>query len=113
MQRRIIFAVPVGAGGYAPEILYLNVDNAAKSLMDIVLELRFAIENLIATAVVEVDILRVGGDPTVAGDWILNVQNKNTAGLADLLALAGWQGVRIRAKSGGTAGNMAVSAAWS
>lgn len=112
MQRRITFAVPAGAGLYAPEIIYLNVDNLPKTGMDSIIEMRAAIEALPATAIVEVDLLRIAGNPTVAGDWILNVQNKNAVGLMDLLALAGWVGVRIRAKSGGTAGDAIVNVAW-
>jgi hypothetical protein len=105
------FAVPGGAGVYAPEILYLAQDeNHPQS--DDVSEVTLFIESLPATAVVEVDLLQPGGVETVAVDWIVAAQSHNAIGLKAVLQLANWRGVRVRAKSGGTAGSAVVHASW-
>lgn len=70
-----------------------------------VMELSIHIIAITATAQIEVDLLKPGGDPDTAGDWNLAAGGAFTAaGLQDLVELANWPGVRIRCKSGGTAG---------
>jgi hypothetical protein len=110
---RVSFTVPVGAGIYAPEEIYCKVEPTAPSgYYSIVSQLRVLIENLIATAVVEIWVLRVGGNAASAGDWFYSGISHNAAGLSALIELASIQGVKLRAKSGGTAGAMLVDAFW-
>lgn len=114
-EGRISFTVPAGAGAYAPEELFLKILDMASpgGLYHRVRQLRILVENLIATAVVEVWILRQGGDPTNNAHWFNSGTNVVAAGLAALIELAGVRGVKLRCKSGGTAGAQAVSAWWS
>jgi hypothetical protein len=111
-QKRITFTVPAGAGSFAPEILYLNHESNVKALLDIVSEITAIVEALTATATLEVDILRPGGDPTIAADWYLATKVWSTAGIQTLFQLARIYGVRVRAKSGGTAGNTTLALYW-
>jgi hypothetical protein len=109
------FAVPAGSGDYAPEILYLRRATpdtlpAESYLFDEVTELQTLIAAIPATATVEVDVLKPNDVP--GGTWRLAVQSWTTTGLKTILALAMWDGVRIRVKSGGTAGTATVDAAW-
>lgn len=112
MIANFVFNVPAGAGAYAPEVLYLNVDNDKRSIMDLVGRLSVLLVNLIATVAVEVDLLKPGADPSLPGSWRLAMKSYNTLGIQALLELANWQGVRIRAKSGGTAGAQEIDAEW-
>jgi hypothetical protein len=113
---RTSFTVPAGAGGYAPEEVYLKVleTDTPKGLYQKVRALRILIEALVATAVVEVWILRQGGDPSNAAHWFFGgaALSHNVVGLSGLFELAGINAVKLRAKSGGTAGAMPVSAWW-
>jgi hypothetical protein len=111
-ERRITFNVPAANGTYAPEILYLNSDNDVRTGMDLVKQLTQNIGALPAGAAIEVDLLRGGGAATNGADWIAAVKSNNAAGLAGPLDLGGWRGVRLRAKSGGTAGAVDVDATW-
>jgi hypothetical protein len=111
-QKRISFTVPVGAGTFAPEILYLNAENKKDAHFDIVSEMTAIVEALTATATLEVDILRPGGNRDVAGDWYLATKIWNTAGIQALFQLARVYGVRVRAKSGGTAGTTILALYW-
>lgn len=108
------FAVPVGAGGYAPEELFLKVQetDVPEGAYRKIRQLRILIENLIATAVIEVWALRHGGDVKNAAHWFNTGLSHNVVGLGALMELACLTKVKLRAKSGGTAGNMAVSAFW-
>jgi hypothetical protein len=63
--------------------------------------------------VVEVWALRHGGDAKNAAHWFNTTISHNAAGMSALIELAATTKVKLRAKSGGTAGNMAVSAFWS
>lgn len=111
---RVSFTVPAGAGAYAPEELFFKVleNDKPEGLYRKIRQLRLLIENLIATAVVEVWVLRHGGNVNVAGDWFYSTLSHNLAGVSALLELAGCTKVKLRAKSGGTGGAMAVSAFW-
>ena len=113
-QRTVAFAVPAGAGNYAPEVLYLNQSNEAVAgkAMDVVCELQARIGTIVAPAEVEIDILKPGGDQTQSGDWRTAALSYTTAGLKDAVSLARIFGVRIRVKSGGTGGTQTVDCWW-
>jgi hypothetical protein len=112
MQRKITFAIPAGAGAFAPEILYLAYENSAKAAPDLVSEMSAVLETLPAGASLEVDILKVGGDPAVDADYNIAVRVWNALGLQTLFQLAKWRGVRVRGKSDGTAGNLTLDLSW-
>ncbi len=110
-------AIPAGIGTYAPELIYLNRDYLsagvdAPSDMARVSELQVHLGTIVATANVEVDLLKPGGDPATGGDWLLDVVSYATAGLKDPIPLSRWGGVRLRGKSGGTGGNQDVAVTW-
>lgn len=132
-QGRQTFTVPAGAGTFAPERLYCRTDTPAsddatnavkpskRGLLDTVEALRVLVEGVLpATAVVVVELLKVGGTADLDADWIDSaitgiVQGLNPSGAnaSQPFWLAEWAGVRIRVKSGGTAGAVAISASWS
>lgn len=113
---RTSFTVPGGAGAYAVEEMYLKVleTDTPKGLYQKIRQLRILIEALIATAVVEIWILRQGGDPSNAAHWFFAgaTFSHNAAGLSPLFELAGVNAVKLRVKSGGTGGAMPISAWW-
>lgn len=116
-MKRVNFTVPAGAGSYAPEVLELKQGDtgpgAPVTLWDHVDELREMVEALPATAQIEVDLLIAGKSGAQVADWLLNVTAPLTAtGLGPIVQLAGWYGVRVRAKSGGTGGTATVSVSW-
>lgn len=114
-MRTRTFVVPAGAGDYAPEVLYLGPENDPKGGLDAVDEIQGLIRSLPATAVLEIDLKKPGGgDPSLDASWNLNVSAfaAAAAGPFGLLKLAGWQGVRFRAKSGGTGGNLVLDLSW-
>jgi hypothetical protein len=114
-SRTKTFVVPGGAGEYAPETLLLNIDNDVKSGLDCVDKLRVLVRTLPATAEVEIDLKKPGGgDPTLDSSWNLDIgiASITALGLSALLEYAGWPGIRIRVKSGGTGGNAVVDASW-
>lgn len=108
----VSFTIGAVAGVYAPEVLYLNAENDPKVLLDLVAELTLVIEALPAGAQLELDLLKVGGNSKVAGDWLLTQKVFNAAGLQDAVALSEWYGARLRAKSGGAAGAAVTHANW-
>lgn len=112
-EHRVDFTVPGGAGSYAPEVIYLNPEDVEDATQELarVFELQVHIEALPADAEIEVDVLRAGGDPETAGDWLTAVQAYASTGLHIRLLLEG-QRVRLRAKSGGTGGSAPVNAWW-
>jgi hypothetical protein len=108
---RAAFAVPAGAGAYAPEVIYTRPEQA-RGAFDDVSELSVLVEGTFpAGATVEVDLLRNGGDPETSADWI-NGASYTTGKLQTMIEIAGWEGIRIRAKSAGTAGSLPISARW-
>jgi hypothetical protein len=111
-QKRVSFVVPITSGQFAPEILYLNPESLVNALMDTVSEMTAFVEALTATATLEVDILKPGGLPQNAADWYLAIKVWNTAGIQALFQLARICGVRVRAKSGGTAGTTILALYW-
>jgi len=112
LRRRVSFAVPVTAAQYAPEELICSRDNRAIGGIMEVTELSTLVEALTATAQVEVWVLKAGGVPETAGDWVYSGTAYTTLVLQAALAMAPWVGVKLRVKSGGTAGTTIVSAAW-
>lgn len=111
-EQRVTFAVPATSGNYAPEVLYCNGGSEAKALQDFIIQLSVLVESLPAGAAIEVDILKAGLESGISTNWQSAIKSFTAAGLQDLVQLAQWRGVRIRAKSGGTAGNAIVSASW-
>jgi len=114
-SRTVTFAVPAGNGDYAPEVLYLAPTNDPKSGLDCVEQVRALVRSLPTSAEVEIDLRKPGGgDPTLDASWNLDIGITSiaAAGLTALLEYAGWPGVRIRVKSGGTAGSAVVDASW-
>lgn len=105
---RATFTVPAAAGAYASQEIHLRQHQGS---YDHVQALRVLVEDDPPTgAVVELDLLRAGGSPET--DWVTATITYNAKGLGALVELAGWRGVRVRAKSGGTAGNLPVSVSW-
>ena len=103
------FTVPAGSGSYATEVVYIRQSRTSvqpKSFSQ-VLELVLLIEALPATCTIEVDVLKPGGDPDTAADWIIGVGSETTSGLKAPLVFY-QAGLRVRAKSGGTAGTAKV-----
>jgi hypothetical protein len=115
-NRSITFAIPAGAGDYAPEVLYLAPSNDPKSGLDCVDEVQGFVRSLPADATIEMDLLKPGGtgDPTVDTSWNLDASSDpaNATGPFGLLKLGGWKGVRFRGKSGGTGGNSVLDLSW-
>ncbi len=109
-ERTLDFAVPGGAGAYAPEVLYLNRDNLVTTGPDEVGEMQLLVAALPTSAIVEVDLCAPGSG--FGGTVRTAVQTYNALGLTSVLSLAGWRGVRIRVKSGGTSGTATVDASW-
>jgi len=97
-QLRTVFAVPSGAGSYAPERITFT---SPESLFGITT----LIEASPAAAVFELWLLKAGGVPADDGDFALY---KNSTG-GETWPLAGWHGAQIRVKSGGNAGNATLS----
>ena len=115
---RVTFDVPATGGNYAPEVL---ITRQGESLvLDKISKLAVYVESLPASCEIEVDLLKPGSDPRLAASWILDSQSLVATGLVfwgasaehSWLYLAGWPGIRLRAKSGGTAGDSIVSASW-
>lgn len=109
MNAKQSFAVPSGAGSYAPEVLYLGAptNDVAQAFRGNVKNFKMMIDALPATADIEVDILRIKGNPATAGDWV-NISITSAVGIQAIVALLRWPGVRIRAVSGGTSGTATV-----
>ncbi len=110
-RRRITFAIPLTGGQYAPEVLYCSEKNEKPDRAMNVSDLSLLIESLPAAGIIAVDLLKADGNAKVETDWVLDVFTYTSAGHT-LEALAKWKGVRIRAQSGGTAGDAIVSASW-
>lgn len=112
-EKRVVFAVPAGAGDYAPETLECR--QAPDTIFDFVAVLTLAIESLPAGAQAEIDVLKAGVNKSkpAAADWITNVAQATSTGLYNPLLTAGWRGVRIRVRSDGAAGDAPVNATWS
>jgi hypothetical protein len=106
--KRHTFAIPADADEYAPTELMLDEGAGDRPIYD----LSVLVESLPADAVIEVWLLRVGGTAGTEGHWINSGTAYDAVGLGALLMLGAWPGVKLRGKSGGTAGNSIISASW-
>ena len=75
--------------------------------LDFVSEYQGIVEAIPADAVLEVEALRLDGDSTEDADWFL-IDSVDDTGIWSNDGLLGWH-LRLRAKSGGTAGDATVS----
>jgi hypothetical protein len=108
-RNRVSFTVPAGAGSYAPERLTFGPAStgiATPSLLGISVLIETP---LIASAVVELWLLKLDADPSADASYFLY---KTVSANGDTLPLASVGGAQIRVKSGGTAGSQPVNA-WS
>jgi hypothetical protein len=112
VRQRVSFAVPVGAGAYAPERISINRPSsqvAAESLG--IKSIEALIEAVVAASVLELWLLKVGGDPTADADHFFSGLTLTGAAAGQALwSLSNWAGAQLRAKSGGTAGSLVVNA---
>lgn len=109
---RVSFAVPAGAGAYAPESLTFDVPSAATVCPPL-----DAIELLVETvgaatgAVAELWLPRVQPSTRPVPDAEYFYSGKSVTGAGgDSFPLVQWRGARIRVKSAGVAGTAVVSA---
>ena len=101
------FTVPVTAGNYAPEEVLLG--STVAGVPSIILDdVTVDIEAFVATAVLELWLLKVGGDPTNAAHYFFSGKSANALGHTTW-SLGAWRGAKIRVKSGGTAGTLTAS----
>lgn len=108
-RRRITFAIPLTAATYAPEELYLSLTGAAEAL-DFVNEYEGLVESLPTDADLVIEVLRLDGDPTEDADWFV-LETIGSVGMTSIDPHLGWH-LRVRGKSGGTAGDSVLSMAW-
>lgn len=102
------FVIPVTGGNFAPEIIYLRRTIAAGEWQfSPVIELVVFVNSLPTSASIDVDILKPGGDPTNAADWFAPAFSFTTTGQQTSQPVFA-TGIRIRGKSGGTAGNAEI-----
>lgn len=107
--RRVTFAIPVGAGDYAPEVLYLSLTGENEAL-DFVKEYEGLCESLPADGELVVEVLRLDGDPEEDTDWFV-LETIGSTGMTSIDPHLGWH-TRVRGKSGGTAGDSVLSMRW-
>ncbi len=102
------FVIPASGGTFAPEIVYLRrTVVSGEWQFSPVVELVVFIETLPTSAQIDVDLLKPGGDPTVAGDWFAPAFSFTSTGQQTSQPIFA-AGVRVRGKSGGTSGNAEV-----
>jgi hypothetical protein len=101
------FVVPAGAGSYAPQRLTFAKSNTDMGPVSL-LAATALVTAAVTAAVIELWLLEFGGDPTSDADWF-NTGKSITAAGSETWALAGWDGVQFRVKSGGTGGNLSLS----
>lgn len=103
------FAVPLTPGDFAPEVLYLSKSTTVGDL-DFVKAYQNIVEELPLDAVLVIDILKVDGDKTETTDWV-TADSFDVVGVQDIIETLGVH-VRVRAQSGGTAGDLELSTYW-
>lgn len=110
----ITAAVPATISTYAPEIGYVMQHPDPKGRYDEFDELEVYIDSLPASAELEIDLCRPGvaGPHEADADFLLDVQSITALGFATLMVRKGWPGARIRAVSGGTAGDLVYYFTW-
>lgn len=105
---RVSPVVPAGAGGYAPEEIVFAGRTATDIGQFSITGLTVLIEATVATAVYEIWLLKLNGDPTNAAHYFnsgLTITNSTHVRFAEV------EGVKVRSKSGGTGGT-AILNAW-
>lgn len=102
------FTVPLTAGTYAPERLTFAKASTQVGPVSLISTTALVSSAAVAAAVVELWLLKYGGNPATDTDWF-NTGKSITASGSDTWPLAGWDGVQYRVKSGGTSGNLSVS----
>ena len=113
-RQRTSMTIPGTGGQYAAQELVCTLEGTVASLSASlpVHDLSVLVETLPAAATIEVWLLRVGGTPATAGHWVYSGTDFDAVGLGVLFATGAWSGVKLRGKSGGTAGTADVSATW-
>lgn len=107
---RQVFAVPLAAGDFAPEVLYCGKPTDDVTKLHQPDEFQALLESAPAATELVVQHLRVDGDATVDGDWVEG-DAFTSIGLTDRLDMLS-QPTRVRMRSGGTAGVAVASARW-
>ena len=108
---RDTYAVPGAAGTFAPEVMHL-CDGDFPAPLATVTEFQLMLDGELPTgASVEVEILRPGGRAKTDADWT-GVKSYTGGKLQEIVQLCGIRGVRVRVKSGGTAGAISISVYW-
>lgn len=107
-ESRVTFTVPVTSGQYAPERLSLASPSASNAQVSPpLIGVTALIESAPASAAIELWLLKVGAtDPTADANFFL--YDSSTA--SKTWPLASYRGAQLRAKSGGSAGNLVCSA---
>lgn len=107
--RLITFTIPAGNGAFAPEIMYLR-RTIVSGLWQFspVVDLVTFINSLPTSAVIDVDVLKPNGDPSVANDWFTPNFSYTSTGQQDSQPMFA-SGIRIRGRSGGTGGDAEVA----
>lgn len=105
-SERKSFAVPAGAGSYAPE--RITFGSASTSVPNAgLLGVTAVVESYPANAVLELWLLKIGGIVGTDADYFL--YKSITVG-GETWPLASYPSVQLRVKSGGTSGTMVVNA---
>lgn len=108
-QQSQSFAVPVGAGAYAPERIWICRGDLNLRGMAIA-RVTALVTALVATAVLELWMLKDGADPTADASYFFYSAIANGAALGGASLDVATSHAQLRAKSGGTAGALSVSA---
>jgi hypothetical protein len=102
------FTVSAVADEYAPERLNLCKLTAAEAYESLI-GVTALVEAGVAAAVVELWLLKRGGDPADDAHFF-NTGKSITASGSETWPLASWDGAQLRVKSGGTAGTLIACA---
>jgi hypothetical protein len=109
-NRAITFTVPATADEFAPEVLYCGPTNNASNL-DGVLDTCLVGRDMPADAAIVVEVLTPGADPSDDANWVSDGIPWGVGSEAGGSNYAGLR-VRVRVKSGGTAGDGTVLMGW-
>lgn len=102
------FTIPAGAGTYAPERIYVCRGDLGLRGMTIA-RITALVTQLVATAVLELWMLKDGADPSLDASYFLYSAIANGAALGGATLDVATSHAQLRAKSGGTAGTLNVS----
>jgi hypothetical protein len=103
------FAVPVTATNYAPERIWICRGDLGLRGMTIA-RVTALVEAAVATAVLELWMLKDGADPTQDASYFFYSTIANGAALGGATLDVATSHAQLRAKSGGTAGTLTASA---